>query len=252
MKSIILSLFCISLFVFSNAQSGQVKTRSGTFYIAAGTHDAWFTKSDIHLKTNLLDIVLKKAKGTDDQFLHATGGPIQYDYQLGYYFKKKNFGIEYNFDHVKYFAKQDQNVRTVGTVNGQKIDEVLPITTYVQNYEHTNGANYVLLNFVKWKELTKAKNSNHILDLLLKGGAGVVLPRTNSTIMNNHRDDTYNIAGYLFALEAGLRYNFARHFFAESTFKGAYANYKRILIANGHGSQHWVSGQLIFMVGYQF
>lgn len=252
MKHILLSLSCLLVIAYTNAQSGQVKTRSGVFYIAVGTHDAYYTKSDIHLKTGTLDFVLKDVKGTDDKFLHATGGPLQYDYQVGYYFKKKNFGIEYNFDHVKYFARHDQSVRTVGTVNGQKIDEVLPITTYVQNYEHTNGANYVLLNFVKWKELTKGKNPNHILNLLLKAGAGAVVPRTNSTIMNQHRDDTYNIAGYLFALEGGLRYGFAKHFFAEATLKGAYANYMRILIADGHGSQRWVSGQMLIMAGFQF
>lgn len=251
MKRVILSLSCLLAVMFINAQSGQVKTKSGVFYIAVGTHDANFTKSDIHLKTSSLDIVLQNVKGTDDKFLHATGGPIQYDYQVGYYFKKKNFGIEYNFDHIKYFASHDQSVRTVGTVNGQKIDAVLPITTYVQNYEHTNGANYVLLNFVKWQELAKDKNSKRILNLLLKAGAGAVVPRTNSTIMDQHRDDTYNIAGYLLALEGGLRYNFAKHFFAEATLKGAYANYMRVLIAGGHGDQHWFSGQTIFMFGFQ-
>lgn len=237
--------------VSAQAQQGQVQTGSGVFYIAVGTHDAYFTRSDIHLKSGTFDLVLKNVKGTDDKFLHATGGPVQYDYQVGYYFKKKNFGIEYNFDHIKYFAKHDQSVRTVGTVNGQKIDEVLPLTTYVQNYEHTNGANYVLLNFVKWQELMKNKNSDRVLHLLMKAGAGAVVPRTNSTIMNQHRDDTYNIAGYLIALEGGLRYSFSRHFFAEATLKGAYANYMRVLIAGGHGDQHWFSGQMIFMVGYQ-
>jgi len=251
MKRIIVSLLII-VSTSLHAQQGQLQNKSGIFYIAIGTHDAYFTKSDIHLKSTAFDFVLKNVKGTDDKFLHATGGPIQYDYQVGYYFKKKNFGIEYNFDHIKYFARHDQSVRTVGTVNDQKIDAVLPITTYVQNYEHTNGANYVLLNFVKWKELIKCKNSDRILNLLMKTGVGAVVPRTNSTIMNKHRDDTYNVAGYLFALEGGLRYNFAKHFFAEGTLKGAYANYMRVLIADGHGDQHWFSGQMLFMVGYQF
>lgn len=252
MKHILFSSLCLLTVLFTNAQNGQVHTKSGVFYIAVGTHDAYYTKSDIHLKTSTFDFVLNDVKGTDDKFLHATGGPIQYDYQVGYYFKKKNFGIEYNFDHVKYFARHDQSVRTAGTVNGQKIDEVLPITSYVQNFEHTNGANYVLLNFVKWKALTQSKNSDRILNLLLKAGVGAVVPRTNSTIMNKHRDDTYNIAGYILALEGGLRYNFAKHFFAEATLKGAYANYMRILIADGHGSQRWLSGQMIFMAGFQF
>src|SRR5439155_1965857 len=120
--------------------------KSGTFYFALSSHVAGYTHSDIHLKSNNadFDFVLQHVKASYDQFLKSTGRAMQYDYHVGYYFKKKNFGIEYNFDHIKYFARHDQVVHTVGTVNGQKLNEDLPITTYVQNFEHTNGGNYVL------------------------------------------------------------------------------------------------------------
>jgi hypothetical protein len=240
--------------VTAQAQSGQVKSKSGVFYFALGSHVAAYTRSDIHLRSNdqSFDFVLEKVKGRDDKFLKSTGGAMQYDYQFGYYFKKKNFGIEYNFDHVKYFAKHDQTVRTVGTVNGQDVDEELPITTYVQNFEHSNGANYMLLNFVKWKELVTSKDKKRILDLMYKAGGGIVFPKTNSTVMNKHRDDTYNVAGYVFALEGGLRYNLLKFFFVESSLKGAFANYSHILIADGTGKQHWISGQFLIMAGFQF
>jgi len=233
----------------------QSKQKSGVFYFALGSHVAGYTNSDIHLKSDgqpSFDFVLEKVRGSDDKFLKSTNGAMQYDYQFGYYFKKKNFGIEYNFDHVKYFARHDQNVKTVGTINGQKVDEVLPITTYVQNFEHTNGANYFLLNFVKWKDLAKSKDGKRVLDLICKAGGGIVLPKTNSTIMNNHRDDTYNVAGYVVALEGGIRYNFLKNMFIQSSVKGAFANYAHILIYEGTGRQHWFSGQLLLMAGFQF
>lgn len=236
------------------AQNGQVKSKSGTFYFALGSHVAGYTHSDIYLKSNNsdFDFVLQNVKGTDDKFLKSTGGAMQYDYKFGYYFNKKNFGIEYNFDHVKYFAKHDQTVKTVGTVNGQKVDESLPITTYVQNFEHSNGGNYITLNFVKWKDLAMSKDQKRVLNLLYKAGAGVVLPKTNSTVMNKQRDDTYNVAGYVLALEGGLRYNFLKNVYVESSLKGAFANYSHILIADGTGHQHWFSGQFLVMAGFQF
>lgn len=233
------------------AQKGRVENKSGVLYFAFGSHDAYYTKSDIHFKSDAFDFTLKKVKAVDDEFLKATGGAAQYDYQVGYYFKNKKFGIEYNFDHVKYFARHDQTVRTVGTVNGQKIDEDLPITTYVQNFEHSNGGNYVLLNFVKWKNLAESKNEKSVLDLLLKAGGGIVLPKTNSEILHNHRDDKYKIAGYVFALEGGLRYVFFKNFFIEPSAKGAFANYTHFLIANGRGNQHWFSAQFLIMAGAQ-
>jgi hypothetical protein len=233
----------------------QTKPKAGIFYFALGSHVAAYTNSDIHLQSSAqpsFDFVLHNVKARDDKFLQSTGGAVQYDYQFGYYSRKKNFGIEYNFDHVKYFAKHDQVVRTTGTVNGQKVDADLPITTYVQNFEHSNGGNYFLLNFVKWKDLAASKNYKRVLDLFYKAGAGIVLPRTNSTVMNERRDDKYNVAGYVIALEGGLRYNFIKNTFFETSIKGAFANYKHILIANGTGDQHWFSGQFLVMAGFQF
>jgi len=248
----LLSVICTASI---QAQNGQVQAKSGFFYFALGSHVAGYTRSDIHLKSTAqpsFDFVLEKVRGTDDKFLKSTGGAMQYDYQVGYYFKKKNFGIEYNFDHIKYFARHDQTVKTVGTVNGEKVDANLPITTYVQNFEHSNGGNYILLNFVKWKDLVASKDQKRVLNLMYKVGGGVVLPKTNSTIMDKHRDDTYNIAGYVFALEGGLRYNFLKNIFIESSLKGAFANYTHILIADGTGHQHWFSGQFLLMAGFQF
>lgn len=253
-KAKFLSLF-ILITAIAQGQSGQVKKKSGIFYFALGSHVAGYTNSDIQFKSKAqpsFDFVLQDVKGTDDKFLKSTGGAMQYDYKFGYYFNKKNFGIEYNFDHVKYFAKHDQAVKTSGIINGQKVDETLPITTYVQNFEHSNGGNYITLNFVKWKDIAASKDQKRVLNLLYKAGAGVVLPKTNSTVLDKHRDDTYNVAGYVLALEGGIRYNFLKNVFVESSLKGAFANYSHILIADGTARQHWFSGQFLVMAGFQF
>lgn len=240
--------------VSSYAQRGQVRTKSGVLYLGVGTHKIFYTPSDLHLVGNgdpAFDFTLKKVRAKDDFFLKKTGGAPQYDYKIGYYFKKKNFGIELNFDHVKYFVKHDQSVRTVGTIDGQKIDNRIPVTTYVQNFEHSDGANYALFNFVKWKNLWSSNDVRSILDWEVKAGAGPVVPKTNSKILDKHWDDRYKIAGYVVALETGLRYSFLKNFFAEPSFKAAYANYRHFLIADGYGDQNWISAQFILSVGVQ-
>jgi hypothetical protein len=240
--------------IASKAQSGRFEGKSGVFYFGVGTHKIFYTKSDLHLVGNgstPFDLTLKNVKAKDDFFLKKTGGAPQYDYKMGYYFSRKNFGIEFNFDHVKYFVRHDQNVRTAGTVNGQKIDADLPVTTYVQNFEHSDGANYALFNFVKWKTLGGGTHYENNLDWELKAGLGPVIPKTNSTIMDKHWDDHYKIAGYVVALETGLRYSILKNIFIEPSFKAAYANYTNFLIADGHGDQSWLSAQLILSVGVQ-
>jgi hypothetical protein len=233
------------------AQSGQLKTRSGVLYFGFGTHKIFYSKSNLHLVGNGIpgfDFTLKKVKAKDDFFLKQTGGAPQYDYKMGYYFNKKNFGIEFNFDHVKYFVRHDQVVRTIGTINGEKIDSELPVTTYVQNFEHSDGANYALVNFVKWKNLTSTSKTNLVWEL--KAGIGPVFPKTNSTILGKHWDDHYHVAGFVTAVETGLRYNF-KFLFVQPSFKAAYADYRRFLIADGYGNQNWLSGQFILSIGAQ-
>ena len=232
------------------AQSGKVEGRSGVFYFGIGTHKIFYTKSNLHLvgnRTPSFDLTLKNVKAKDDFFLKQTGGAPQYDYRMGYYFTKKNFGIEFNFEHVKYFVRHDQTVRTEGTINGEKINADLPVTTYVENFEHSDGANYALFNFVKWKNLSDPKKKTGF-QLELKAGAGPVVPKTNSTIMGKHWDDHYKIAGYVAAIESGLKFYY-KCVFIEPSFKGAYANYTNFLIADGYGNQKWFSGQFILSIG---
>jgi hypothetical protein len=85
----------------------------------------------------------------------------------------------------------------------------------------------------------------------LKAGAGPVIPKTNSIVMGRHRDDKYQISGYVIAIEGGLRYSFSIFLFCQASAKGAYADYSRFLVADGTGSQRWVSLHLGLLVGVQ-
>jgi len=253
MKYFQVVLFILISGFIAQGQTGKFEGKSGLLYFGIGTHKIFYTKSDLHLVGTgdpSFDLTLKKVRAKDDFFLKKTGGAPQYDYKMGYYFRKKNFGIEFNFDHVKYFVRHDQAVNTIGTVNGEKVDAELPVTTYVQNFEHSDGANYALFNFVKWKNLSCSNQNKSNFDWELKAGVGPVIPKTNSTIMGKHWDDRYKISGYVLDLETGIRYNY-KFLFVEPSFKTAYANYTRFLITDGHGDQKWFSAQFILSLGAQ-
>jgi hypothetical protein len=248
----------ILLLLYSLLASAQTKvpvkeqTRQGTFYFAFGTNLSFYSKSDIRLKSAThpaFDFTLHDVRGKDDGGLNFSHGAPQYSYQIGYY--KTDWGIEFNFDHIKYYVRQLQQVRMQGSINDRSYDTDTLITQAFVQLEHSDGANYALLKWVKWRPLLEHKSGRTALNLVFKAGAGPVIPKTNATIMGKHRDDRYKLAGYVIALEGGLRYSCSRLLFIEANAKGAYANYNRFLIANGWGSQQWLGLHLGLLLGLQ-
>ncbi|HWJ90149.1 MAG TPA: hypothetical protein VNR87_03510 [Flavisolibacter sp.] len=235
--------FCvmISAATLVHAQTAS-KEKNGTFYLAFGSQRIWYTNSDIHVKraspSPAFDFTLYNVRAQDEGGLKWRTAP-QFSYTIGYYFKKKNFGLEYHYDHIKYFVTQNQKVRMTGDINGVKYSQDTTLVPQFFMLEHSDGANYAMLNFVKWFPLAASTNKKLVVQLLAKAGAGVVNPKTNSTIMGTHRDDRYHISGYVTGVETGLRFSLFKYFIATGSFKGTYANYGDFLIAGGKGSQQW-------------
>jgi hypothetical protein len=258
LKTLLVSVLLIVNAHAAIAQSRTVikdKVKARSFYFAFGTNLSFYSKSDITFKSAespSYNFTLHNVGAKDDQGLKFnTGGAPQYSYQLGYYNNRKKWGIEFNFDHIKYIMRQYQRVHLVGNINGEPYDADTLITPDFISFEHTDGANYALLKWVNRIQFLQDKNQRELLSLLVKAGGGPVIPKTNSTIMGKKKDDYYKISGYVIALEAGLRYNFSKLLFAEANAKGAYADYRRFLIADGTGSQRWFGLHFNLLVGLQ-
>ena len=234
-------------------------TNNNSVYFNFGWHRIFYTNSTIHFQdhqTANYDFKLIKAKAIDDNDLQIgkhVDAP-QFSVKLGLFFKKDpDNGIEISFDHAKYILKQWQQVHLLGTIDDVYYNKDTILAPYFVKYEHTDGANYYMVNFVKRKQLLQSKNGKHELDLLLKPGAGIVRPRTESTIMGKHANKRYHVSGYVAGLESGLRATVFKNILAEITCKGAYANYYDVLlVGDGKASQHWWSFQYLFLIGYQF
>jgi hypothetical protein len=256
--------FCLSLlFPFCAFTQDSLfikhKEPKGTIYGSMGFHRVFFTNSDISFhdsKTLNYDFTLYKVKAKDDNDFHLGKGfdAPQYSVRIGYLFNnKKGMGVEFSFDHVKYIATQGQKVRIKGQINGKAMDKDTTITPDFLEYEHTDGANYYMLNFVKRKALLHSENQQHWLYLMLKPGAGIVLPRTDSRIFGYGRDDKYHVSGYVIGFDGSLRYDFFKNFYLETGARTAYAHYGDVLIyGEGRAKQHWFSLQLILVAGFRF
>lgn len=252
-RSIITTCLCI-FFAFAGAAYAQPGGKNNAFYGALGTNLSWYSKSDLHIKQapGLTDFTLYDVKGRDDGGFRTGGEAPQYSLQIGYYNHQKKWGIEFNFDHIKYYVRQGQRVKVKGILQNSYRDEVIFITPELLQLEHSDGANYALLKLTKWIAIAGNARGVPLLELAGKAGGGLVIPKTKSIILGRHRDDRYHIAGYVFAVETGLRYHPFRFIFCEANVKGTYANLKDILIAGGRARQQWYALHASLLMGWQF
>lgn len=268
-------MFYIMLCSLLNAQGDVTKTslpkKKGTFYFSWGYNKDWFSKSDLHfsdpgtpdpIDKSLItsyDFTIYDAKAADRpgfKNMFKTDLTIpQYVYRLGYYFNNKNdFGIEVNFDHTKYIMKDYQTLHVKGTIHGQTIDQdtLIDPTTFL-HFEHSDGANFLMFNFIKRQRLLVSKNKKHLLSGIAKIGAGPVIPRTEVTMFGKNLNNRFHVAGYCMGIEAGIRYDAFKYVFLEYTVKGVFANYTNVLvIGEGKAKHHFWTAENILSVGFQF
>ena len=144
-------------------------------------------------------------------------------------------------------------MRLKGNIRGTyyDTDTVLNPNTFL-HFQHTNGANYLLLHFVKRKKFLVSKNKRHWLSGVGKMGAGILIPRTLVKMWGQDSNNFWNIAGYCAGAELGLRYDFYKYIYLEYVIKGLYANYHNtLLIGSGRASHHFSVFENVMVLGFQ-
>ncbi|MBN8697610.1 MAG: hypothetical protein J0L87_13850 [Bacteroidetes bacterium] len=249
----------------------QSKVGKGSFYFSWGYNKDWYSKSDIHFTNNTSAINATTGKPESYDFMVHDVAALdrpgfkdilrtdltipQYVYRLGYYFNdKKDLGVEINFDHTKYIMRNWQTLRVTGTIHGQAIDQDTLINPdNFLAFEHSDGANFLLFNFMKRQNLLVSKNKKHWLSGVVKIGAGMVIPKTRVQLFGETLDNRFHIAGYCAGVEAGFRYDAFKYVFMEYTAKGVFADYRNVLvIGEGKARHHFWAFENILSVGLQF
>ncbi len=221
-----LALIVVPFLVFSQDPGpNKAEGKKGSFFVYWGYNRGFYTKSDItftgeHYAFELKDVVAKdrqSAFNLNTYFRLKNITIPQYNLRIGYFFNDK-YSISFGADHMKYVMVNNQFVKMTGEIHnsGTEYDGSYRNTDFQVKpdfllFEHTDGLNYENIevrrheNFLERKKLTFSYFGGL--------GMGVLVPRTNTTLMNYKRYDEFHLAGFGLSGVLGANFEFFKYFF---------------------------------------
>lgn len=262
--SLALYFFCI---VSGFSQEGMKITpidRTGHLFIYWGWNWDAYSTSNITFKGDQYNFTLDhvaalqkpKAFSLENYFNPSVATIPQYNFRIGYFFNP-HYAITIGTDHMKYVVTNDQVVSISGMIDnsgtaydGTYEDDKIKITEDFLQFEHTDGLNYVNSDIRRFDQLF---DLNAVKVNLVTGlGAGVLIPKTNTTLLSMDRYDEFHLSGFGVNGMVGINVSFFKHFFFQSEFKTGYINMPDIRTTaseSDKASQDFMFYQLNFVFG---
>lgn len=216
----------------------------GKLYIFWGGNRESFSKSDIHFKGDNYNFTLHnvaasdKPKGWQIDYINPARMTIpQTNLRIGY-FISDHYNISIGVDHMKYVIYNDRRVNysgsypNSGSYNENPANGQLTLDEDFLLFEHTDGLNYINTEIARVDDISQLfglPNTDKFQINLTEGlGAGILLPKTNSTLLGKERHDDFNLAGYGLSAKVGLNFTFFKHFFIQTELKGGFIEMNNI------------------------
>ena len=226
MKFYILALVLLLSFISSSHAS--VLNKKGKWSVYYGYNRATYTNGDYHLTGNGYDFTLKNVSAHDSQspieadpYANPFAWSVPQNNIRFSYFFTDNFAVSFGNDHMKYRMDTYQNVGINGTISAGASatyagtytgNDKINIEPNLLTFEHTDGLNYVSVEFDHFKPLWLNNKGTHALSFFWGPGLGVMYPKTNAKLFNNARNDEFHIAGTGYSFKVGVEYIFERWF----------------------------------------
>ena len=235
------ALIIIIVLVFAQTSFSQQEinipkeSKKGDFYFYWGWNWSWYTKSDIGFTGADYDFILSNVSAKDrpspfdfDIYFNPKNVTIpQYNFRLGYFFND-HYSITAGIDHMKYVVQTNQASTINGWINGGTdydgvyVNDDITIKKGFLQFEHTDGLNYANIGIRRFDNLFEIG----FLKFAITEGVetGILLPRTNTTLMNKERYDEFHLSGYGLSAMVGLNIIVINYFFIQTELKGGYIN----------------------------
>ena len=258
--SLIIGFIFLVQLVFS-----QEISRKGEVYMLWGYNRAAYAPSDIRFEGANYNFTLYhvKAKDFPSEFKPSVYFGLfsftipQYNYRIGYYFND-DLSLSVGLDHMKYVVKRGQSTYIDGTISnsgtqydGDYNDVLINLDSELMTLEHTDGFNYLSVELDKhWRLWTGC--TKHSCDWFAGVGAGLMIPRSDVTVLGVKAANEFHIAGEAMAFQTGFKAKFFNHFSVHTTLKAGVSRLHDILTTvNGDKAVQnvgWIQGY--WQVGY--
>ncbi len=264
-----LTLFLLAALLLHSDLFSQVESmyKKGSFFAYWGWNRSAYTKSDITFKGEGYNFTLENVVAKDRQSpfsakIYLNPGYItypQYNARLGYFFHD-NYSISLGVDHMKYVMQNYQTVGIDGYISnsstkydGEYVDNEIVLSPDFLLFEHTDGLNYENVEIRRNDVIFKRK---HFEILLNEGfGVGFLMPRTNTTLLNNPRYDKFHLAGYGIGAVGAVNLTFFKYFFIQSEAKYGFIHMPDIrttMNKSDKAKQHFLFSQYNVVFGGVF
>ena len=219
-RRVLYQLLTVIIIFFSAVSTSQGQDRfqdrkAGRVFVSWGWNRAAYGKSTISFKGADYDFKLEHLTAHDrptkisyQNYLKFSRLTIPQTNLRISYFIKDNLAISFGDDHMKYVMDNDQTVMMKGSItrpgvfqgeyNGPK-----KVTRDFLLYEHTDGLNYLNFELEKYADLFRP-GKKVIFSWFYGGGAGVLMPKTNVTLLDYERNDRFHVSGFVLGTIAVL------------------------------------------------
>lgn len=270
-KQLVLLIILLSLSISAQEVQKKKVSNKGKFFVYWGWNWANYSDSDIRFKGDNYDFTLRNVKANDrpsdftfKQYFGITNlTKPQTNVRIGYFFKE-NYTISIGVDHMKYVVNNDQFVDIDGNINfGNKYDgaytgQQIQLTEDFLRLEHTDGLNYINTQLYRFDDISSwfgLESDSFQINITEGVGAGILFPRTDTTLLGQERHDDYHVSGYGLSAGFGLNITFLKHFFIQADLKGGYINMQNVKISTNSAdsaSQDFFFLQNNILIGGKF
>lgn len=209
-------LLSLNLIAQDSETVKYTSSNNGKFFVSWGGNRENFSKSDIHFKGEDYDFIIKdasakdKPKGWHIDYINPTRITMpQTNVKVGY-FISDHYTVSLGVDHMKYVMQRNQDKIVDGYINlpsneagavynGTYNNENFFVSEDFLKFEHTNGLNYVYAEFARVDDISSVfnlPNTDKFQINITEGvGAGILYPKTNTTLLEKDRYDEFHLAG---------------------------------------------------------
>lgn len=267
----------------------RVSQRKGKKFFSWGYNRSSYTQSDINFKGpgykfTLQDVTAQdKPEPIDSTYLNPTTFDVpQFNWRWGKYLTDSVY-FSLGQDHMKYVMSRGQDASIHGYISPLALmkghllaaPDILPyiylfpqitnsyagyhggegvkVTPDLLKFEHTDGLNYFSGDIGITHPLWESADGRHALSLNASVGTGPVVLKSDVRLFGEGKNNRYNVGGYGVSSNAGLRFDYDKRFFFETTLRGGYIDLLHVHTtgkSRDRANQNFGFLEIIAAVGY--